>query len=321
MNNYKQISLKERTLIEYLLNVQNKSVSFIAKELNRNRSTIYREIKRNKAAIIYKAKDSQFTRDINNTLSHQNKISKYNEFLRFLYVNFNPKSFSIDVCVFKAKELGIKTPTTQTVYNWIKNKQIKIKSKDLLRPRFWWKKSSKYKHYLWEISKMNSIPITYRPKNINQRKDIGHFEIDLIVSSGNSSKAIMTLVERVTRKGFAIKLENKTMKHTKEKLKELIAKENLNIKSITKDNGMEFNLLHEVTQELNVPLYTCNTYASCEKGTNENFNGLIRRYLPKKTNFTNLKDDNIIEILNEINKMPRKILNYKSAQEFYETFG
>ncbi|WP_029512063.1 IS30 family transposase, partial [Mesoplasma grammopterae] len=98
-------------------------------------------------------------------------------------------------------------------------------------------------------------------------------------------------------------------------------KENLNIKSITKDNGMEFNLIHEVTQELNIPLYTCNTYASCEKGTNENFNGLIRRYLPKKTNFTNLKDDNIIEILNEINKMPRKILNYKSAQEFYETFG
>ncbi|WP_100671094.1 IS30 family transposase [Mesoplasma coleopterae] len=113
---------------------------------------------------------------------------------------------------------------------------------------------------------MNSIPITYRPKNINERRDIGRFEIDLVVSSGNSSKAIMTLVERVTRKGFTIKLENKTMKYAKEKLKELIAKENLNIKSITKDNGMEFNLLHEVTQELNIPLYTCNTYAFCEKG-------------------------------------------------------
>lgn len=115
------------------------------------------------------------------------------------------------------------------------------------------KKFSKYKQYLWEISKTNSIPIIYRPKSINQRKDVGHFEIDFILSSGNISKSIMALVERVTRKGFAIKLENKTMKHTNEKLK-----------------------------ELNVPLYTCNTYASCEKNTNKNFNGWLEEIYLRK---------------------------------------
>jgi len=168
---------------------------------------------------------------------------------------------------------------------------------------------------------MNAIPITYRPKKINDRKEVGHFEIDLVVSGKNKSKAILTLVERVSRKGYSIKLENKTMKHTNQKLNKLIKMNELKLKSITKDNGMEFNLLHEVTNELNIPLYTCNTYASCEKGTNENFNGLIRRFLPKKTDFTNLNNDNINLILEKINKMPRKILGYKSAHEFYEAFG
>ncbi|ATQ35329.1 hypothetical protein MENTO_v1c01730 [Mesoplasma entomophilum] len=66
---------------------------------------------------------------------------------------------------------------------------------------------------------------------------------------------------------------------------ELIAKENLNIKSITKNNRKEFSLLHEVVQELNLWRYTCSTYTSYEKDTNENVNKLIKGYLLKKTNF------------------------------------
>lgn len=166
---------------------------------------------------------------------------------------------------------------------------------------------------------MEVIPITYRPKHINDRSEFGHYEIDLVVGAGKS-KSILTLVERMTRMAFAIKLENKTMKYTNEKLRELIKKESIKIKSITKDNGLEFNLLHEVTKEINASLYACNTYASCEKGSNENFNGLLRRALPKKTSFEKLENDNINSILDQINKMPRKLLNYNSAQQLYEAF-
>ncbi|ATZ21229.1 transposase [Mesoplasma tabanidae] len=150
---------------------------------------------------------------------------------------------------------------------------------------------------------LNSIPISFRPKWINNRSEFDHYEINLIVGEKNSGY-ILTLVERLTRKAFAIKLENRTMKHTNEKFLKLINKENIMLKSIAKDNGMEFNLLHEITNKINVKLYTFNTYASCERGTNENFNGLMRREYPKSTNFSNLNDDKINSLLSKINKMP-----------------
>ncbi|PPE04077.1 IS30 family transposase [Williamsoniiplasma lucivorax] len=318
MKNYKQLSFKERTIIEYLHKL-NKSITYIAKELGRNKSTISRELKKNLATPLYIANDAQFTTGVNMQKLHLAKMDKFPDFLNFLYANFEPKFNGIDVCVFKAKQLGIKTPTTQTVYNWIHSKAIKIEPKHLLRPRYWFKKTNKYKRYLYELSKMEVIPITYRPKHINDRSEFGHYEIDLVVGAGKS-KSILTLVERMTRMAFAIKLENKTMKYTNEKLRELIKKESIKIKSITKDNGLEFNLLHEVTKEINASLYACNTYASCEKGSNENFNGLLRRALPKKTSFEKLENDNINSILDQINKMPRKLLNYNSAQQLYEAF-
>ncbi|AVP49455.1 MAG: hypothetical protein C5T88_02655 [Williamsoniiplasma luminosum] len=79
-------------------------------------------------------------------------------------------------------------------------------------------------------------------------------------------------------------------------------------------------MLNYLVKKLELALYTCNTYASCEKGTNENFNGLLRRTLPKKTSFEKLENDNINSILDQINKMPRKLLNYNSAQQLYEAF-
>ncbi|AVN60313.1 hypothetical protein CG007_01615 [Mesoplasma entomophilum] len=303
MNNYKQLNKKDRYLIEYLLN-DGQSIAYIAKELNKNRSTFYREIKRNKASEIYTAKDAQFTREINNQKSHLNETKYYQNFIKYLYSNFSKKYSSIDICVFKAKQLGINTPTTKTVYNWINTNQLKIKPKHLLRPRLWWKKSSKYNEPFRKIANLNSIPISFRPKWINNRSEFGHYEIDLIVGEKNSGY-ILTLVEILTRKAFAIKLENKTMKHTNEKFLELINKENIMLKSITKDNGMEFNLLHEITNKINIKLYTCNTYASCERGTNENFNGLMRREYPKSTNFSSLNDDKINSLLSQINKMSR----------------
>ncbi len=319
MNNYKQLQLKERHLIDYLLNQENKSISQIAKTLKRNKSTISREIKRNKLQSNYQTNDAIFHSKIINLAKHSFSINKYQAFLSYFYQNFDAKYFGVEVCISMAKKEGILVPSIKTVYNWINYNVIKINAKSLLRP---WKKSyfkKKYSSYLGKLSKY-IIPITYRPKCINKRQRYGDYEIDLINSKQGIKSSLLTLVDRKTRYGHVIKVASKHMNHINEKLLELINKNHIKIKTITKDNGAEFNALTKITKNLNIKVYTCNPYASCERGTNENFNGLIRRIFPKGTNFDNIKETEIQNVINKINKMPRKIFEYLSSKNLYEAF-
>ncbi len=317
MNNYKQLQAKERHLIDYLLNQENKSISQIAKTLKRNKSTIAREIKRNKLQLNYQANDAIFHSKIINLAKYSFSINKYQTFLDYFYKNFDAKYFGIESCIARAKQQKILVPSIKTVYNWINYNVIKINARSLLRPskKSYFKK--KYSSYLSKIPK-DIIPITYRPKFINKRQRYGDYEIDLVNSKQGSKSSLLTLVDRKTRYGHVIKVVSKHMYHINEKLLELINKNHIKIKTITKDNGPEFNALTQVTKNLNIKVYTCNPYASCERGTNENFNGLIRRAFPKGTNFDNIETTEIQNVTNKINKMPRKIFGYLSSKNLYE---
>ncbi|PAK21595.1 hypothetical protein CJJ23_01440 [Mycoplasmopsis agassizii] len=130
----------------------------------------------------------------------------------------------------------------------------------------------------------------------------------------------MNLTERLSRKSFVIHVDSKKPQEINEKLSILINEENLFVKSITVDNGLEFSKLNEVTQELKIMIYYCEPYASFQRGSNENWNGLIRRFYKKGTDFSFVSKNELKIVEDEINSMPREILGWKSSSEVYDYY-
>lgn len=166
-------------------------------------------------------------------------------------------------------------------------------------------------------SKMKSI--NQRPRHIEKRISIGHWEGDTIVGKERTAR-VLTHVERKT--GYL--LANLLHKVTAEKVRVESTKSFQDIsrdkrKTITYDRGLEF-ADHELTEkETEMNIYFANPYHSWERGTSENTNGLIRRYFPKGTYFSNIKTKQLREVVEQINYRPRKRLGYRSPYE--EFFG
>lgn len=158
------------------------------------------------------------------------------------------------------------------------------------------------------------ISIDTRPVSAANRSRYGHMEADTIVSGRSGSGAILSCVDRKSRYIRLEKLETMKPKETKEKL--LSIKKEVVIKSITFDNGIE-NREHHL---LGVSTYFCDPYSSWQKGSIENANKLVRRFLPKKTDLSLVSTEQMKYIERIINNKPRKILGYRSARELAEKF-
>lgn len=163
----------------------------------------------------------------------------------------------------------------------------------------------------------NRVFIDERPKEVDARKVPGHWESDSVVSR-QSLDGLNTLVERVTGLVFISKIRNTTAGETTrtviERLRQLPEKLR---KTITVDNGHE-NAGHEnITKEIKTKIYFAHPYHSRERGTNENTNGLIRWYLPKKTDFATISAKRIGEIEHRLNTRPRKRLGWRTPLEVF----
>lgn len=160
----------------------------------------------------------------------------------------------------------------------------------------------------------NRVFIDKRPKEINDRKTIGHWEGDAIIYKYKN--AIQSIVERKLKYTILTKLMRKTADLSTAafvtNLKEY------HVKSLTVDNGSENKEHEKIAKELNAPVYFCHPYHSWEKGTNENTNGLVRRYLPRGTSLENITQDDLDDIAFELNNRPRKSLQYSTPEEMLE---
>ena len=149
---------------------------------------------------------------------------------------------------------------------------------------------------------------------MNQRIEIGHWEGDTVEGKGHNG-GIHTEVERVSRYLAARKIGTINSEQTSIVQQEVFSKLPCSLrKSTTLDNGRE-NHLHMRLHSLGMQTYFADPYSSWQRGTNENTNGLLRRYLPKKTSFTNLTQEELDDIVAEINNRPRKVLQYKTPVE------
>ena len=160
------------------------------------------------------------------------------------------------------------------------------------------------------------IDISQRPGIVEKRERFGDFEIDTIIGQ-NHKGAIVTINDRATGLLKMRKLESKNAEFLAEQTIEVLKPYQYFLHTITSDNGKEFAAHQKISEALNCDFYFAKPYHSWQRGSNENLNGLIRQYIPKKTNFENLTDEYIQWVEDQLNHRPRKRFGFLNPIEIF----
>jgi IS30 family transposase len=164
----------------------------------------------------------------------------------------------------------------------------------------------------------NKVMIAQRPLDVENKVRFGDWEGDTIIGGGHQG-VIVTLVERKTKYTLMAKAENKSAAVVEQVVVDLLKNCPIERKTITFDNGTEFTNHQTIAQALGVDIYFANPYHSWERGLNENTNGLIRQFIPKKQNIQQLDEKYVQAVQENLNHRPRKSLGYLSPIEFYNS--
>lgn len=162
--------------------------------------------------------------------------------------------------------------------------------------------------------------IEQRPAIVETRSRIGDWEADTIIGK-NHKQAIVSLVER--KSGFLLmrKVERKTARAVGDTITRLLKPHRRRVHTITSDNGREFADHEQISLQLQADFYFAHPYASWERGTNENTNGLIRQYFPKNRDFTTITQQEIDTAMQRLNNRPRKRLGYQTPSQVFFKSG
>ena len=164
----------------------------------------------------------------------------------------------------------------------------------------------------------NRVSIDERPDVVDQRQRIGDWEVDTILGKGRR-QAVVTLNERKSRLALLQKVERRSADRVAQAILEQLRPFAADAHTLTSDNGKEFAQHETVAEELDLDFYFAHPYASWERGANENMNGLVRQYLPKQSDFTNVSQADLETIMHKLNHRPRKCLDFQSPfQVFFQ---
>lgn len=158
--------------------------------------------------------------------------------------------------------------------------------------------------------------ISERPLYIEQRQELGHWEADTIVGKGHQ-QALVSLVERRSRFTLLFKVERSTAQAVKEAILTMLGEHERKVRSITADNGKEFAGHLDIAAGLKADFYFARPFSSWERGTNENTNGLVRQYFPKKSSFEALTKEDVQFVQDKLNHRPRQVLGSRTPHEVF----
>ena len=306
----KNITKNERIKIEAL---RDKGIGIleIASYLGRHRSSVSRELKKGQINGRYSAARAE---EINRSNMAREIYKGPSEYVigiieeKILNYQWSPEQISGWL------KLEMDTSVSHTwIYTYIRKDQAEGGELANNLRRGVGKYQPKEKEYKGRIP--NRVSIAERPVEIAERTRLGDMEIDLIVGPKNRG-AILTAVDRLSRLCYIKKLDCKSAEEVEQKAIELLSKYE-DIKSITSDNGNEFFNHESIQENLSVKYYFANPYASYERGSIENLNGLVRQYIPKGTHFDEITDEFILEIQNKLNDRPRKTLKFLTPNKFH----
>lgn len=162
----------------------------------------------------------------------------------------------------------------------------------------------------------NQVSIEQRPAVVDQRKRYGDWEGDLVIGAGQQ-QALVTLNERKSRYSLIGKVVRKTAQSVSETMISLLTPFADCVHTLTTDNGKEFAHHERIAECLDAKFFFAHPYCSWERGANENMNGLLRQFFPKKMNFNGINTKDIEQAMHSLNHRPRKCLNFKTPHEVF----
>ena len=309
---YTQITPAERYTLG-LLRAQGFSNAEMARILGRHRSTIGREFDRNHSPYDGAYRPSVAQEKTNGRRSRSRRNSHFGEpEWRLVNVLLREK-FSPEQISGWLKLLEVFEISHQTIYTHVKKDKKRGGKlwKDLRQPARYRKRYATRENR----GRLRGKPhITERPAAVKDRKELGHWEMDIVLGAPDQH-CIVTLVERVSGTTLIGKLRYRRASDVNKRVIELIEAHPGLFLTITVDNGPEFHSYKDIERATGVDIFFANPYSSWERGTNENTNGLIRQYLPKRASMKRLTQERCNAIASALNNRPRKRHAFRTPLE------
>lgn len=314
MGNYTQLSLTERRQLHAFLDMK-LSLKEIAIRLRRHRSTIYREINRNQEHDYFPvvAHQKAHRRNKNGRGSKITTDGVLRDYvLKGLKKGWSPEQISgrmkhQEVTFYACAETiyqYIYGAHDKTLYHYLPNKKPKRRRRYVRKVQ------------ICRFGKMRLI--TQRPEPVNTRTRFGHWEGDTIAFTGTKNKVVTTLVERKSRMVYLLKNNSKHSRGVMDKIKQKFDTLPVKMfKTITFDQGSEFADYCHLEQQARGKVFYCEAHSPWQKGSNENMNGRLRRYLPRATNIAEVTQEELDRLAEKMNHCPRKCIGYKTPNEVF----
>lgn len=308
---YRQLTREQRYQIHILIKEGYKQPQ-IALRLGFHKSTISRELRRNCGAHGYFPKQAHLMARRRQQHSHGPRIplETWQQIERLLREQWSPEQIS-----WRLQLEGQRTVSHERIYLYIYADKrrggllhLHLRSQKKQRKR--------YGGYVRRGQIPNRIGIEQRPAIVTSKRRFGDWEADTIIGARHQG-AILSLVERKSKLTRLYKLESKAASEVKDRIIAVLAPLAARVHTITVDNGKEFVLHEEITAALQAPIYFSHPYAAWERGLNENTNGLVRQYFPKKCDFTRITGTQVWQVEQLLNNRPRKTLGYRTPNEVF----
>ncbi len=313
-----EITFYERQKIELHLRGK-ESIRGIGRMLHRDHSVIVRELDRNtcRDGTYYAAKAQEYeekrkSKQRKRKLENDEELQRY-ILKRMIEEQLSPEQLSGEIKKRLEPWMNGKGISHETIYTFIYEGQGRFLGlyQHLRRGRK--KRQRRFSRIHRGKQPISFItPIHYRPMEINEKKEFGHWESDTTVCE-NKGEAVSVQYERSTQLCRLTKVSDKSAKATEDALRDLI--ETVPVKSLTLDRGSEGGNHYKLRLDYGIETYHCDAYSSWQKGGVENLNGLIRQYLPRGINLSQISHHQIYVIQEKLNNRPRKGLGYRSPNQ------
>jgi len=310
---YRQITSEERYRISALRR-EGYCPAAIARRLGRHRGTISRELERNCSPWdgSYRPSKAQEQANGRRSRSRRNRRFEHRDWKRvesLLREDWSPEQVSGSL-----RRTGVLSISHETIYRYVWEDRARGGALYQHLRCATKQRRKRYGRYDSRGRLAGKRHISQRPASVERRHAVGHWEIDTVMGTGNDD-CIVTLVERATGYLLIGKLAARNMEAAAERTIELVRKYPEKFQTITADNGTEFHSYKDVEKATGVRFYFATPHHSWERGTNENTNGLIRQYLPKRTSMAHVTQRDCNAIARQLNVRPRKRYDYQTPEE------